>query len=204
MGKKKCAYCKEYADKESDEAIQGPISFYCSIDCMSKHGHEKQQKAREKQFKKHVSKCNKDIKASHKADKERIKPKGDYMKEAQAAFNKYIRVRDHGKPCISCLMHFPSQKIGGVVDAGHYRSRGAAGHLRFNVFNCHSQCVKCNRYRGGNAVDYRINLIERIGLGKVELIESNQDLRSFDIEYLKRVKRIFNKKARLYEKKRAN
>ena len=51
--------------------------------------------------------------------------------------------------------------------------------------------------------DYRINLIEKIGLEKVEYLENNNDLdlNKNDIEYLKRIKRIFNKRARSYEKR---
>ena len=90
------------------------------------------------------------------------------------------------------------------MDAGHYRSRGSAGHLRYNVFNIHAQCVKCNRFGSGNAVDYRIELIKRIGLDRVERIENDNQYRKFTIDYLKRVKQIFNKRARYYEKRITN
>ncbi len=33
-----------------------------------------------------------------------------------------------------------SEKLGGGFDAGHYRSRGAAPHLRFYTLNIHGQC----------------------------------------------------------------
>ena len=37
-----------------------------------------------------------------KERKERLKTKGDYLKELQIIFNKWIRLRDNGLNCISC------------------------------------------------------------------------------------------------------
>lgn len=142
-------------------------------------------------------------KKSDKARKEALKSAGDYIKEAQASINKYIRLRDKNKPCVSCGNN-REHKIGlsgHRYDAGHYRSRGSAGHLRFNLFNIHKQCVKCNRENSGCVVEYRIELINRIGLDRVERLEQDNEPRKFTIEYLKRVKSIFNKRFRLYEKK---
>ncbi|PCP71175.1 hypothetical protein CQA25_20360, partial [Morganella morganii] len=84
----------------------------------------------------------------------------------------------------------------------HYRSRGAAKHLRFNVFNVHSSCTRCNRQLSGNAVEYRIRLIQRIGIERVEAIESDNSTRRFSNEYLRRVKQIFARRARWYERRR--
>ena len=133
-----------------------------------------------------------------RARKEAIKPRSKWLKEAQAAFNSYIRARDAGKPCISSgrLISNSGLLTGSRMDAGHYRSIGAASHLRFNTFNCHGQSVHDNRDKSGNAVEYRIRLIERIGLARVEQLECNNEPRSFDIEYLRRVKRIFTRRAR--------
>lgn len=132
--------------------------------------------------------------------KDKIKTRSEWLKEAQAAFNAYIRIRDYGKPCVSCGSKLDFNAYGGKADCGHYRSTGAAAHLRFNVFNAAAQCIKCNRYLSGAAVDYRIELIRRIGIERVERVEQDNKPRAFDIEYLKRVKRIFNKKQRLYKK----
>lgn len=85
------------------------------------------------------------------------------------------------------------------MDCSHYRSVGAAPHLRFNLHNAAAACVKCNRYLGGNIAALRVGLIERIGLEKVEAVEADNNVRKFDIEYLKRVKRIFTKKANRVE-----
>ena len=132
--------------------------------------------------------------------KEKLKTRSDWIREAQAAFNAFVRIRDYGLNCISCNNPMDWNAVGGKVDCGHYRSRGAAGHLRFNLFNAAAQCVKCNRYLSGSAVDYRINLIKRFGANIVERVENDNQARRFDADYCKRVKRIFNKRVRIYKK----
>ena len=88
------------------------------------------------------------------------------------------------------------------MDAGHYRSRGSAPHLRFDERNCHAQSKKDNRYLSGNAVDYRIGLIARIGLEAVESLESDQTPRKWTIEELKAIKAEYRQK--LKELQRGN
>lgn len=137
--------------------------------------------------------------------REALKTRAEWEREAQAAFNRYIRMRDMYQECISHpgkLISNSNYITGSAVDASHYRSRGAASHLRFNVFNVHSACTRCNRQLSGNAVEYRIRLIERIGLERVERLEADNEPRKFDIDYLKRVKSIFTRRARHYEKLR--
>lgn len=109
-----------------------------------------------------------------KQRKEAIKSLSDYTKEAQVAFNAYIRERDKDKPCICCngLSSLDGSR-GGDWDCGHYRSTGAAPHLRFNEDNAHRQRKFCNQHRSGNAVEYRIGLIARIGLERVEALEND-------------------------------
>lgn len=133
-------------------------------------------------------------KKEDRAKRIKLKTMADWMKEAQAAFNKYVRIRDHGKPCISCGS-MPEQKYGGMMDCSHYRSTGAAKHLRFHLHNAAAACVKCNRYLSGNVVELRKGLIERIGTEKVEAIDNNNTTAKFDIEYLSRIKAIFTRKA---------
>jgi len=156
------------------------------------------------------------IKAQHEAEKEgckrrqakreTFKTKAQWDKEAQSAFNRYIRIRDEGKECASCgnpLIGKSNYLTGSAIDASHYRSRGAASHLKFNVFNVHSACTRCNRQLSGNAVEFRIRLIDRIGLERVERLESDNEPRRFDIPYLQRIKSIFTRRARQLERRRA-
>jgi hypothetical protein len=113
-----------------------------------------------------------------------------------------VRLRDHGKPCVSCGSQ-PELTMGsGGRDAGHYRSRGAVSHLRFNLFNIHAQCINCNRFKSGNVQFYRLGLIKKIGLERVERLESDNVPRKFTIDYLVRIKSIFQRRERNLQKLR--
>lgn len=119
---------------------------------------------------------------------EKLKTVRDWTKEAQIAFNAFIRARDAGKPCICCGDPLESGSVGGSFDCGHYRSVGSAPHLRFDERNAHGQRKQCNRYGAGRAVDYRIGLIARIGQSAVDAIESDQEPKRYTIEELKAIK----------------
>ena len=114
--------------------------------------------------------------------------RGQWITKAQASFNAYIRARDAGKPCICCGRMKDSNAIGGTWDAGHFRSRGSAPHLRFDERNVHAQLKFCNRYQAGNMAGYRLGLIERIGLEALEALESDQTLRKYTLEELKAIR----------------
>lgn len=106
--------------------------------------------------------------------------------EAQAAFNGFIRTRDEGMPCICCgRFAAPGYSRGGTWDAGHYRSVGSAPHLRFNERNCHAQLKQCNSHGAGRAVDYRLGLIARIGIGAVEALENDNEPRHYTKDELR-------------------
>lgn len=203
LPRRKCKVCNEWF-----------VPAYANVRwCCPEHG---AMYAIELRTKEKVKAEAKRIKAKHEAEKEgrkrrhakreSFKTKAQWDKEAQAAFNRYIRIRDEGKECVSCgspLIGKGNYLTGSAIDASHYRSRGAASHLKFNVFNVHSACTRCNRQLSGNAVEYRIRLIERIGLERVERLESDNEPRRFDIPYLQRIKSIFTRKARQLEKRRA-
>lgn len=127
--------------------------------------------------------------------KAKLKTRREWIAEAQAAFNAYVRERDFGLPCISCGLP-PKQVFGGAVDCGHFRSVGSAQQHRFNLKNCAAQCVKCNRFLGSNSVEMRKGMVARFGLEAVEGLEADQEVRRFDIDYLSRIKRIFRKMTR--------
>lgn len=121
---------------------------------------------------------------------QRLKRRADYIADAQKAFNAFVRERDKNQPCICCGKE--TTKVEGLRshgwDCGHYRSTGSAPHLRFNEDNAHRQKVLCNRYGGGRAVDYRLGLITRIGLARVEALECNDTPRKWSIDELKAIK----------------
>lgn len=158
---------------------------------------------REKQKRKAIAKraAEKKVeKAQDRATRERQKTIPQLIAEAQKEFNAYIRLRDQiaGHPCISSGR--PLDWSGNAVDAGHYRSTGAASHLRFDEDNCHAQSKHDNQYLAGNAVDYRLGLIARIGLARVEALESNNEVIRWDRETLRQIKVIYRAKTRELKK----
>ena len=133
-------------------------------------------------------------KALTKKKLDKLKTMGQLTIEAQTAFNAYIRARDYGKPCISSGVAMDWN--GNGVDAGHYRSRGSAPHLRFDERNVHAQSKHDNRYLSGNVTGYRIGLIERIGLVRVVQLEADQTLRKYSRDDLKAIKAIYTAKTK--------
>lgn len=129
--------------------------------------------------------------------KAKLKSRADWLREAQQAFNAFIRVRDHNLPCVSCGKPNDGSH---QRHASHLRSVGAATHLRFNLFNVNASCAQCNNIKSGFIVGYVNRLPDKYGQDKVDWLMNANYERRFDIEYAKRIKRIFGKRARLYKK----
>lgn len=115
--------------------------------------------------------------------KEKLKSRGDYLREAQQAFNAWVRMRDADQTCISCGRHHQ-----GKYDAGHYRTTAACPELRFDPLNVHKQCSPCNTQLSGNIVEYRLELIRRIGQERVDWIEGPHEAKRYTIDDLKAIK----------------
>ena len=120
----------------------------------------------------------------------------DHRKMAQHVFNSYIRLRDSRLPCVSCGKS-PTQ---GQRHASHYRPRSTAAQLAYNTNNVWASCAPCNDHRSGNLTPYRAELINRIGLERVEDLENNNELAGYTPEYLTRLRDIFRRKERLYRR----
>jgi hypothetical protein len=96
----------------------------------------------------------------HRITKNLLK-KGSPMKKLKAklkvVFNKYIRLRDQHKGCISCG--------GPVQQAGHYYSTSQCPQpsMVFNEQNVHGQCIRCNIFLEGNRQGYTQGLRRRYG-----------------------------------------
>ena len=128
----------------------------------------------------------KEKKKRRQRDRERLQelqPISHWLTETQRVFNEYIRERDKGENCISCGAPDSTR-----WDAGPYRSRGAAAHLRFNEDNCWLQCLKCNVHLSGNQVEYRKRLVEKIGEERVLALEHDNEPRKWTREELKQIR----------------
>jgi len=117
-----------------------------------------------------------------KAAIEKLKTRQDWLKEAQKAFNEYIRLRDAELPCVSCGRFHQGQ-----YHAGHYRTTKAAPELRFSELNTHKQCSVCNNHLSGNITEYRINLVKKIGVEYVEWLEGPHKPQRLMIEDIKEI-----------------
>jgi hypothetical protein len=187
---KRCRVCKEPFIPRT--TIQPCCYKYdCQLTWATAHA-LKQAKKREKAERQDI-----------RARKEKIKTRSQWLKEAQVEFNRFIRLRDAGKPCICCGHPLGEVgTLGGGYDCGHYRSVGSAPHLRFDERNAHGQRKQCNRYGSGRAVDYRIGLIRRIGVVEVEALEADQSVKKYTIEDLKAIKAKYKTLCRELEKQR--
>lgn len=132
-----------------------------------------------------------------KAKLERLKSRADWAREAQAAFNRWVKLRDAGKPCISCGRHHTGQ-----YHAGHYLSRGARPELAYEPLNVHKQCAPCNTHLSGNAVLFRRSLVELIGVERVEWLEGPHEPKHYTVDDLKAIRDTYRAKCK--ELERAN
>ena len=118
-----------------------------------------------------------------------LMPLRDQLRLVQRDFNEWIRARDAAEPCISCGA--PPPDLSGLHagrDAGHYRSVGAASHLRFHPDNVHAQCVHCNQFLAGNATEYRVRLLAKIGPERLAALECSNTPRKWDHEQLRAIR----------------
>lgn len=81
---------------------------------------------------------------------------GWLLSKAQYWFNRYIRLRDAGRPCISC----DSPRFD---HASHFFPVRGNPKLRFDEDNCHGGCSYCNTFQYGNQFEYGRRLPDRIG-----------------------------------------
>ena len=115
----------------------------------------------------------------------------DYVRMCQIIFNKYIRLRDKGQVCISC------QKKPLKENAGHFFNANNHWNVRFDERNVHLQCEHCNTYLSGNLLEYRTNLINKIGNSEFLILEAEaMKTRKFTKEELKEIMAIYKKSAK--------
>ncbi|MDH0293391.1 recombination protein NinG [Pseudomonas sp. GD04087] len=174
---KKCKQCRTTFNP--DRQLQSVCSPKCGLD-LAAAKREKDRIAFQRRERREI-----------KERKEKLKSRPDHLKEAQHAFNEYIRLRDADKPCISCDRHHA-----GKYDAGHYRSVGACPELRFDEDNVHKQCSPCNTQLSGNILEYRIRLIQRIGADRVARLEGKHEPLKLSVEQIKALKAHFRAKVR--------
>jgi hypothetical protein len=156
--KRKCKTCKE----SFRPTLEGQL--VCTVECSLPFG--KEQNAKQ------IKKEKREFKQSDKST---------LMKSAQFYFNKFIRTRDKGDPCISCGHQGNRQ-----IHAGHFMPVGANGHIRFDEANCHAQCSICNNHKSGNLSEYEPRLVVKVGQEEVNRLK-RKITRSYDVDELKHI-----------------
>lgn len=177
---KRCCFCKNlFIAADMIKAPNG--SHFCTLDHQVKNAYKDRDKGR---------------KIKHKQQKKELKDndKTYRTKCAQASFNAFIRFRDHDHNCISC-----NRKHDGQYHAGHYRSVGAHPEIRFEELNCHKQCAPCNDHLSGNITDYRINLVKKIGIDKVEWIEGHHEMKKYTCAELKEIEIFYKNELKMLQ-----
>ena len=172
---KACKVCKE--PFEPWATTQRVCSQRCALDEVK----AKQAKA----YAKETSRLRREHRASDRAYQ---------LKLAQAAFNAYIRERDpQSKGCISC------GSTTGKWTAGHYKTDKS---LRFHEDNCHGQCwFNCNSNKSGNIAEYRPRLVEKIGLERVEALETYHPPPKLTIDEIIEIKERYKAKLKALSEK---
>jgi hypothetical protein len=154
---------------------------------------------KKKKVKQSQVKAEKEFKAETRKRKAAIKPKSKWLTELQSLFNKYVRLRDINDGCISCDK---DQFWQGQWHCSHYYSRGHSSALRFNLLNCHKSCSVCNNHFSGNIGEYTPRIIDKIGQDNFNLLlQHKSDVRSYDIEWIKRAIKITKKAIKRLEKR---
>ena len=163
---------------------------WCSTDCALAIVAAKRVKAKAEKDKRE--------RAENRAAKEKVKRKSDHAQDTQDAINAWVRERDYFEPCISCRTTANVQYA-----AGHYRTVGACPELRFEPLNIHKQCNwNCNQNKSGNLVEYRINLVKKIGAENVEWLEGPHPAKHYTVDELKALGKHYRALTRQLQKAR--
>ena len=167
MKLKKCKQCgAEFAPFNSMQKV-------CGAKCAQAYAVGQREKKEVKQKSEEVKRVRQKLKQLS------MKDRPVALRAARKEFNAYIRLRDKDEPCISCGRHHQGQ-----YHAGHYKTKGAHPELEFNELNIAKQCSPCNNHLSGNIVNYRIRLIDKIGLDKVEWLEGAHEPKKYTVDEL--------------------
>lgn len=155
--RKRCKSCNELF-----KPTYSTLQVCCSPKCAHKYSKQKDKERKEKE---------KEMLEKLEIDKKARTSLGALKKQTQLLFNKYIRMRDKGLPCISENIPYKSD-----FQAGHCFPVGSFEGLRYDFDNVHGQSIQGNIYLEGNHVNYMINLPKRIGLERFKaLVERAED-----------------------------
>jgi len=145
---KRCKNCKQIF-----KARFKTTERYCwDPECKTIEAMQIVQQKREQQAKQR-EKVNKAIKEKKERDS-----LATLRNNVKNVCHEYIRLRDTGKPCVSCGGEWKDDH-----EAGHWYSAKQYSSIRFDERNIHGQCIGCNRFLKGNVERYTERVHLRIG-----------------------------------------
>lgn len=161
----KCTFCKERFPRE--QMIKINAGNYCTDEHVLDYALKKGREATNKKLARIYGKDRSRTRGKTKSDHDNsLKTRKN---AAKAACHTYIRARDNGLPCICC-----GEPTGADSQAGHWIPSGQNPQVRYDEDNIHLQRVDCNYFKGGDSGNYKYNLIKKIGIHRVETLESKQ------------------------------
>ena len=121
------------------------------------------------------------------------------IKQTQIVFNRYIRLRDKGKPCISSGAPWKPD-----FEAGHLFPVSTYSALRFDEDNCHIQSIEDNRFKGGNFEDYLIKVRYRVGEERFNALQaraeaSKRTIHKWTVEEVEQIRKTYLEKIKKLE-----
>lgn len=146
-----------------------------------------------------ATKPKRDLQKAIKEEKEQ-KSLSALLTTTRMNCHKYIRLRDHGKPCISCGVSWSRD-----FHAGHWWKAELYSNLKFNEFNINGQCERCNLFLDGNFQEYANKIHTRIGReNKEDLEKQAEDYKGMDFKWdrekLKEINKYYREKLKELKK----
>ena len=142
-------------------------------------------------------KVEKERKREERDKRESMKSIQRLIQEARKPFQKWIKLRDMNRGCISC-----DDVHTDLWDGGHLFKAELYSGLIFDERNVNKQCRRCNKHLDGNEANYILGLTKRYG---AEFVKKLQDdariLRNYKFtrEELKKLKKKYQKLVREYK-----
>ena len=193
----KCAHCKTRLERVGQRIHEACVDPWL----LANHDANKAKAERKK--KRAAALAKKQERAQDRAKLEAMKSIPKLIAEAQFHFNEYTRLRDFDKGCYVCLRPFDQSIKGRAIHAGHVRSRGAAGHLRFTEDNCMGECEGCNAPHGAKPHNKEAGAIARIGQERFDALKHNNTPHKWTHDELRAIRDQYKAKAKAIKREAA-
>lgn len=156
---KKCKNCNQ------DFKPFSTLENTCSPKCKRELAEKRAQKREESKQRKVVLMG---ARGSNKSALPGVVARAKLIERAQRVTNRIVKLRDWGKPCISC-----GKPHRAGFEAGHFHSVGAHPELRLMMKNIHGQCSECNHEFNTELKDkYACQIVKRYGFDYWEELDT--------------------------------